>query len=69
MASDIPADMVELFKRFLNDVEPYPISVLDDLMLDDKRYDHWRVFATYVLKHMLDAGFSEDEVNPWKNKT
>lgn len=68
MASAISSDTLDFFREILQMCEPYPLSVLDDMMLDDKRFDERRLGATEALKCLIDAGYSEDEVNPWKNK-
>ena len=68
MASAMPKEMAEEFIDFLKDHEPYPSSIWNDFMFDDKRYEDDRLVATQVLECLLRAGYSEDEVNPWKNK-
>ena len=55
-------------KHFLEKHEPYPVSLLDGMMFDDKRFDEERLKATMALICLLRAGFSENEVNPWKKK-
>ena len=68
MASVMSNENVEFFRHFLKGHEPYSISAFDDMMFDDKRFDEDRIKATMALICLLRAGFSEDEVNPWKNK-
>lgn len=68
MASAMSKETAKIFIQYVKENEPYPLSVLDDLMFDDKRFDDGRVLATEILKKLLDAGYSEDEVNPWKDK-
>lgn len=62
----ISKEAYDEFVSYIKAYEPYPLSVLDDLMLDDNRYDDLRYSSTMALKVLLDAGYSEDEVNPWK---
>ena len=68
MASVMSNADVEFFKHFLKEHEPYSVSVFDNMMFDDKRFDEDRLRATMALICLLKAGFSEDEVNPWKNR-
>ena len=73
MASDdsvfvISEDEVERNKEYIKRHQPYPISILDGLLFDDKRYTSDRILSTFILKQFLVAGYSEDEVNPWKKK-
>ena len=66
MDSVMSSETAEFFKRFIKDNQPYPITVLDDLMFDDNRFDEKRLDATFALECLLKAGFTEEEVNPWK---
>lgn len=68
MASVMSNEDAEFFKHFLEKHEPYSATVIDGMMFDDKRFDEERLKATMALICLLKAGFSEDEVNPWKNK-
>ena len=68
MASTISNETAEVFKGFLKKHEPYSIAVFDTMMLDDNHFDDERIKATMALICLLKAGFSEDEVNPWKKK-
>ena len=66
MGSIMSSETAEFFKQFIKDNQPYPITVLDDLMFDDNRFDEKRLDATFALECLLKAGFAEEEVNPWK---
>lgn len=69
MASDKREDNYEFFKYFVRKYEPYSLDIFDNLTFDGKsRVGDKRYAATIGLKALLDAGFSEEEVNPWKNK-
>ena len=68
MAFVMSNENAEFFKEILKDHKPYSISVFDTMMFDDKRIDEDRLAATMALICLLRAGFSEDEVNPWKNR-
>lgn len=68
MAFVISSEDAELFKRYLRETEPYPLQILDELMFDDKRYEEGRLLATSVLKLLLNAGYSQEDVNPWMKK-
>lgn len=67
MSSDIPNDLIELCMVLVKEIEPYPLSILD-YCIDNNKIDDSRYAATMALKRLLEAGYSEDEVNPWKNK-
>lgn len=66
MASTISKEAAAEFISYIREHEPYPVSILDDLMFDDNRYDDRRLSATIAMKVLLDSGFTEEEVNPWK---
>ena len=68
MASAMSKETAEEFIDFIKEHEPYPLSVWNSFVLDGKEYDDARLTATQALKCLLDAGYSEAEVNPWKNK-
>ena len=69
MVSITHQEQIDAFKKIVNSYEPYSLDLYNDLGFDDKRCpDDKRLAATISLKALLDMGFSEDEVNPWKNK-
>ena len=69
MASRIRQEMIDRFKSILSKYEPYPIDFYMNLPLDADGYENDpRCAATTSLIALLEMGFSEDEVNPWKNK-
>lgn len=68
MAYAISSETADFFKSFLKEHEPYPVSVFDNLMFDDNRFDDERLQATMALICLLKAGYHEEEVNPWKKK-
>ena len=69
MASSIHPNDVQFFKGIIERYEPYPIEKYENMALDERGYDNdMRYSATICLKALLDAGFTEEEVNPWKNK-
>lgn len=69
MASITRQEQIDAFREIVNSYEPYPLDLYNGLGFDDKRCpDDKRFAATISLKALLDLGFSEDEVNPWKNK-
>ena len=66
MASVISKETADEFINFIKEYEPYPLNIWDSFILDGKQYDDARLTATQALKCLLNAGYSEDEVNPWK---
>lgn len=61
---------IDFFKEVLKEAEPYSeeefikMSTFDGKShIGDARYA-----ATSALRVLLKLGFTEDEVNPWKNK-
>lgn len=69
MGSSIRKEYSDFFISVVKDNEPYPVEILRNLAFDDTRYNGDKRFAaTIALKSLLDAGYSEDEVNPWKKR-
>lgn len=70
MASVTSQERIDHFKKIVKTYEPYSLDILDNLAFDDEEYNenNMRFVATVCLKALIDTGFSEDEVNPWKKK-
>ena len=56
MASIISSSQVDSFRALIREFEPYPLEVLEDLMIDDNRYDENRINATIAKKILIDCG-------------
>lgn len=59
MESDITKRQIELFKKIIEEFEPYPLEVLDSLQYDDKDYDEDRINATIAKKILLEHGITD----------
>ena len=71
MESDTYQEQVDFYKKVIREYEPYPFEEFQRIVsiLDGKGHeDDPRIEASFCLRALLDMGFSEDEVNPWKNK-
>ena len=58
MAQSISDEYIERYRKAIAEYEPYPLSVLDELMFDDDRFDDNRIYATWALKQLLENGIS-----------
>ena len=56
MASIISSSQVDSFRALIREFEPYSLEVLEDLMIDDNRYDENRINATIAKKMLIDCG-------------
>ena len=56
MASIISSSQVDSFRALIREIEPYPLEVLENLMIDDDRYDENRINATIAKKMLIDCG-------------
>ena len=62
-------EMIDSFLDTVRKYEPYPMEQFLTLCFDDDRFpDRHRLAASFSLYALLEMGFKEDEVNPWKNK-
>ena len=69
MESSTRKERVESFLETLRHYEPYPMELFRTMMFDDDRFpDSNRLAASISLYALLEMGFTEEEVNPWKNK-
>lgn len=71
MESATRQEQIDFFKRMVSEHEPYPIEVYRQMVsvLDgDSHEGDLRYGASMCLQALLDMGFTEDEVNPWKKK-
>ncbi len=64
MASIISSSQVDSFRALIREIEPYPLEVLEDLMIDDNRYDENRINATIAKKMLIDCGIPLECENP-----
>lgn len=69
MESSIKKETADFFISVLMEYEPYSIDILNNInSFGHNKYEGDKRFAaTIALDALLKAGFSEDEVNPWKN--
>ena len=56
MALIISSSQVDSFRALIREFEPYPLEVLENLMIDDDRYDENRINATIAKKMLIDCG-------------
>lgn len=56
MALNISSSQIDSLKAIIREFKPYPLEVLEDLMIDDKRYDENRINATIAKKMLLECG-------------
>ena len=56
MAHIISSSQVDSFRALIREFEPYPLEVLENLMIDDDRYDENRINATIAKKMLIDCG-------------
>ena len=70
MVSATPQGQIEFFKEVVQTYEPYsPEEYGSMTMFDGESHaGDPRYAANICLQALLDMGYSEDEVNPWKNK-
>lgn len=71
MVSITLQEQIEALKEMVRKHEPYPKDVFEKMVsvVDGKsRENDNRYGARLCLDALLGMGFSEDEVNPWKEK-
>ena len=56
MASIISSSQVDSFRALIREIEPYPLEVLEDLMIDDNRYDENRIIRFIYGGRRADVG-------------
>ena len=64
MALIISSSQVDSFRALIREFEPYPLEVLENLMIDDDRYDENRINATIAKKMLIDCGIPLECENP-----
>lgn len=70
MARNVKQEQIDFCMRTLKEAEPYPKEVYYNMTCfdGDSHIGDDRYAASICLQALLELGFSEDEVNPWKNK-
>lgn len=70
MGSNISQEDFDFLKNTVEIAEPYSEAEFDRMAFFDgeSHIGDRRYAATSALRALLYLGFSEDEVNPWKNK-
>lgn len=70
MALSISQEDLDFLKKTVENAEPYSEAEFEQMAYFDgeSHIGDQRYAATSALRVLLNLGFSESDVNPWKNK-